>query len=184
VPCRPDAPPFGSVAHPCPPACVRRTTTGHHAAVTPGRPAPYLHAAISPSARQPSRRPPLSPPPPVSRSSDRSCHRPTVSLSPIGPVEPPQVTYCRPCASPRRNPEPSRLSPPATAEPPRRRLLRPNRDRQPTLGEHALDPEPFPGRKRRWSRRISGEPAVPWVEGPNCAILNLFRGLVAKIHLQ
>jgi hypothetical protein len=48
APCRQDTPPFGPSVHPRPPARVRRTTVGYHAAVTPGRPAPYLNAAISP----------------------------------------------------------------------------------------------------------------------------------------
>jgi hypothetical protein len=124
---------------------------------------------ISPSARHPRCRPPL-PPRRWACSSARSRRRPTVPLSPLGPIEPPQVMYCHTCASPRRNPEPPRLPPPATAEPPHRRLLRPNQDRQPTLGAQALDPELFPGRERRRSHRISGEPAVPWAEGPNCTV--------------
>jgi hypothetical protein len=81
APCRPDAPPFGPAVHPLRPARVRLTTAGHHTTFTPGRPAPYLNTAIPPSARQPSRRPPL-PPPPVSsqlRSLPSPAGHPTLS---------------------------------------------------------------------------------------------------------
>jgi hypothetical protein len=117
------------------------------------------------------------PPPPVS-SSLRS-----LPLSSLGPIAPPSVAHYPAKRPPLRNTEPPRPPPPATAEHPRRRLLRLNQDRQPTLGEHALDPEPLPGRERRRSRRISGEPAVPWVEGPNCVVLNLFSRALARSYI-
>jgi hypothetical protein len=175
-------PPFGPTVRPRPPARVRHTTAGNHIVVTSGRASPYLNAATLPSARHPSRSPPL-PLPPGARASASSHRRPTVPLSSLESIAPPRVTHCPAKRPPHRNPEPPRPPLPATAEHPRRRLPRPNRGYQSTLGEHALDPEPFPSREHRRSHRISGEPAIPWVEGPNCVVLNLSRGLVAKIHL-
>jgi hypothetical protein len=89
--------------------------------------------------------------------------------------------HCCPYASPRRSPEQPRQPPPAVAEPPRRQLLRASQDLQPTLGEHARDPEPFPGQERRWSHRISGEPAASHGRGTQLRALISFQGLSRKV---
>jgi hypothetical protein len=44
------------------------------------------------------RRPPLLPPPSLASASFH--HRPTIPLSSLGPVAPPQVAHCHPCALP------------------------------------------------------------------------------------
>jgi hypothetical protein len=149
---RPRAPCYGHESRRC-----------HHQAGQP-----YLNATIFPLCAPPA------PPPSIAAAGELAAPLAPAAgdrpISPLGPVELPQVTYCHPCSPPRRNPELPRQPPSATDEPPRRQLLRPSQDLQPTLGELALDPEQFPGREHRRSCRISGEPAVPWIEGPNCTV--------------
>jgi hypothetical protein len=64
---------------------------------------------------------------------------------PLGPIAPPQASHFHPCAIPSPEHGPPL---PAIAGHPGRRLLRPNHGRQPTLGEHVVDPDPSPGRER------------------------------------
>jgi hypothetical protein len=89
------------------------------------------------------------PPPPGARVSS-SLHRRSASPThPLGPVAPPQASHFHPCALPSLEPDPPRPPPLAIAERPCRRLLRQNHGHQPTLGEHVVDPDPFPGWERR-----------------------------------
>jgi hypothetical protein len=76
---------------------------------------------------------------------------------------------------PRRKPEPPRTSPAVAAVHRRGGPPRLNRDDLSVLGEPILDPEPFPGRESRGSRRNSGEPAASHGQGPNCEARDLSR---------
>jgi hypothetical protein len=110
------------------------------------------------------RRPPLAPPP-WARASASFHRRPTIPTSSLGPVAPPQVTHCHPCALPSPELEPPRPPPPAIAVRPHRRLLRPNYGHHPILGEHVVDPDPSPGQERRRTHRIPANRTAPTAKG-------------------
>jgi hypothetical protein len=94
-------------------------------------------------------------PPPCARVVSSPHRRAASPTHPLGPVAPPQASHFHPCALPSPEPGPP---PPAIAGHPRRRLLRPNHGRQPTLGDHVVDPDPSPGWERRRTRRIPVSP--------------------------
>jgi hypothetical protein len=111
----------------------------------------------------PTRRPPL-PPPPCAHASTSSHRRLTFPTCSLGSVAPSQAAHCHPCSLPSMEPEP----PPAVAVRPHRRLLCPNYDNHPTLGEHVVDPDPSPGREHRRSRRIPANRAASHGQGWDC----------------
>jgi hypothetical protein len=166
VPCRPDAPPllFGG-----PSAVFRPRAPYHGRSITPSSPpagpVPYLSAA----------NPLCAPPEPQTchRRCRRWAHRSARSRRRPNPPSPslghPRAPMAAHWASPPRvslEPEPPRLSPPAIAEHPRRRLLCPNHGHHTTLGECAVHPDPSPGRERRPFAGVGRSRAAPTAQGP------------------
>jgi hypothetical protein len=91
--------------------------------------------------------------------------RSTTSHPSLGPAEARALAHCLAKNHPHRQTEPPRLSPPTAAARPRRRPLRPNYGHHPILGEHVVEPGPFPGRERRWPCRIPTSRAAPMAKG-------------------
>jgi hypothetical protein len=136
----------------------------------------YKNPSVVRSPRAtPTRRLPLSPPP-CAHASTSSHRRLTFPTCSVGPVAPSHAAHCHPCALPSPEPRPP---PPAIAVRPHRQLLRPNYGHHRTLGEHVVDPDPFPGRERRRSRRIPANRAASRDQGWDCKGLIHPRGFCA-----
>jgi hypothetical protein len=77
----------------------------------------------------------------------------------------PGVAHCLAKSPPSRHTEPLRPSPPATTVHPHRRPLRPNFCHHRVLGEHMVEPDPFPGWEYCRLAGIGRSRATPTAKG-------------------